>query len=217
MPESARAAGGEIAFRRPSQQRGIEKFERLLDAARDLIEARGIGNFSLADVAGAAGVATGSAYHFFPGLDAVYVALVERYDAIFAERSGAPLDPVTVSGWQDVMQVTFEDARSFINANPAAITLIIGPGRSWQSRQADTVGDEAIAGAIARRLGALFVLPVQPPTAELLHFGIRILEGIWELSVQRHGYVTEDHAREATRAVVAYMRSYWPERLPRSD
>lgn len=44
---------------------------------------------------------------------------------------------------------------------------------------------------------------------------VRILEGLWELSVQQHGRVTEEYSRETTRAVSAYMRLYWPEYLDR--
>ena len=202
-------------YRRPSQARGEAKFERLLDAAHSLIEEQGVEEFSLADVAKRAGVATGSAYHFFPNLEAIFIALVERYDLAFAEIVGEPIEASAVDSWQDILELHFERAREFINANPPALILLIGPGRSWQSMQVDTIGDSNIAISMVESIEQFFVIPPHPPPAQLLHLGIRILEGLWELSVQQHGHVTEEFSRETTRAVTAYMRLYWPAYLER--
>lgn len=204
-----------VPYRRPSQARGREKFDRILDAAHSLIEEQGVDEFSLADVAKKAGVATGSAYHFFPSLEAIFIALVERYDKIFTDIVSQPIDPASVDSWQDMLGLHFENARTFINSNPPALILLIGPGRSWQSKQVDTISDSNIANAIVENFERIFVLPDYPPPAQLVHLGIRILEGLWELSVQQHGDVTNQYCRETTRAVTAYMRLYWPRYLER--
>jgi len=202
-------------YRRPSQARGQAKFDKILDAAHTLIEEDGVDEFSLADVAKKAGVATGSAYHFFPNLEAIFIALVERYDKIFTEIVSEPVDPASVDTWQDMLGLHFESARDFINSNPPALILLIGPGRSWQSKQVDTIGDSNIANAMVENFERIFELPDHPPPAQLVYLGIRILEGLWELSVQQHGHVTEQYSRETTRAVIAYMRLYWPLYLER--
>lgn len=202
-------------YRRPSQARGAAKFEKILDAAHSLIEEQGVDEFSLVDVAKKAGVATGSAYHFFPNLEAIFIALVERYDQAFAEIVSEPIEVSAVNSWQDILELQFENSRQFINANPPALILIIGPGRSWQSKQADTIGDSNIANAMVETFERFFVLPQHPPPAQLVHLGIRVLEGLWELSVQQHGRVTDEFSRETTLAVSAYMRLYWPKYLDR--
>lgn len=202
-------------YRRPSQARGEAKFDKLLDAAHSLIEEQGVEDFSLADVAKRAGVATGSAYHFFPNLEAIFIALVERYDIAFAQIASEPIEASAVDSWQDILELHSENARQFMNANPPALILIIGPGRSWQSKLVDTIGDSNIAIAIMETIERFFVLPSNPPPAQLLHLGIRIIEGLWELSVQQHGHVTEEFSRESTRALTAYMRLYWPAYLER--
>jgi AcrR family transcriptional regulator len=202
-------------YRRPSQARGEAKFEKMLDAAHTLIDEQGVDQFSLTDVATKAGVASSSAYHFFPNLEALFVALVERYDLVFSKIVGEGIDPAASSSWQDILDIQFENARRYINSNPPALILIIGPGRTWQSKQADTIGDSNIANSMVETLERFFILPEFPPPGQLIHFGIRILEGIWELSVQQHGNVTDEFSRETTRAVIAYMRLYWPEHLDR--
>lgn len=204
-------------YRRPSQARGEAKFDTLLDAAHSLIEELGVDEFSLADVAKRAGVATGSAYHFFPNLEAIFIALVERYDLAFAEIVSEPIEASAVDSWQDILEIHFERAREFINSNPPALILLIGPGRSWQSKQVDTIGDSNIAISMMETIERFFVLPSDPPPAQLLHLGIRMLEGLWELSVQQHGHVTGEFSRETTRAVTAYLRLYWPAYLERKS
>jgi AcrR family transcriptional regulator len=204
-------------YRRPSQARGEEKFEKLLDAAHSFIEEQGVEEFSLADVAKRAGVATGSAYHFFPNLEAIFIALVERYDVAFTQIVSEPINASAVDTWQEVLEIHFEQARKFINANPPALILLIGPGRSWQSKQVDTISDSNIAKAMVSNIEEIFVIPSHPPAEQLLHFGIRMLEGLWELSVQLHGHVTEEFSRETTRVVAAYMRLYWPAYLERKS
>jgi AcrR family transcriptional regulator len=204
-------------FRRPTQARGEAKFEQILDAAHELAEEKGVGEFGLRDVAKRAQVATGSVYHFFPNNETLFVALVERYDKAFVKLVSEPVDSADVESWEDVVSIHFERARLFINDNPPATTLIIGSGRSWQSRQADTVGDADIAAAIAHSLNELFEMPSLPPPEEILHIGIRILEGLWELSVQQHGRVTDAFSRETTRAVNAYLGLYWSRYLERRD
>ena len=204
-----------VPYRKPRQARGQDKFDRILDAAHSLIEERGVHEFGFNDVIARAGVAAGSAYHFFPNLEAVFVALVERYDERFTEISRREVPPDSVSTWRGIIEHIFEESRRFMNANPPALVLIIGPGRSWQSRVADTVGESHIARAIVDTLEQHFVLPTHPPPVQLMQLCIQVLAGIWELSAQRHGRVTAEFGRETTQVVSAYLRSYWPEYLDR--
>jgi AcrR family transcriptional regulator len=206
-----------VPYRKPTQARGRAKFEGILDAAHSLVVEQGIGNFGMADVVERAEVATGSAYHFFPNLEAIFIALVERYDAEFAKLVRLDIDVGDVKAWSDIIELQFEKSREFMNANPPAMTLIIGPGRSWQSRVADTVAESAIAHSMVDTLERFFVLPQHPPPEQLLQLCIQILNGIWELSVQRHGRVTKEFERETVQVVCTYLRSYWPQHLDRRD
>ena len=202
-------------YRKPTQSRGITKFEQILDAAHKLIEEQPEREISLYDVADEAGVATGSVYHFFPNIEAIFIALVERYDKMFADLirdTDAPLD----ANWQQILVEHTERSREFINARPPALLLIIGPLRTWKSKQVDTIGDAAIARAMVANYRKTLTLPNEPVPEVILHHAIRMLEGFWELSFQQHGHVTEEMSRETNRAMIAYLRLYWPEYLPRA-
>lgn len=204
----------ERIYRRPTQARGIVKFEQILDAAHKLIEEQPTREISLYDIAGEAGVAAGSVYHFFPSIEAVFVALVERYDERFANIISDTDPENSDADWQDLLVLHTENSRKFINAHPPALMLLIGPLRSWQSRQVDTVGDTRIAQAMLDSYGRHFILPQQPKPDVILHHAIRILESLWELSYQQHGCVTDEMSLETNRAMVAYLSLYWSRYLP---
>ncbi len=202
-----------MTFRRPTQARGIAKFEQVLDATHRLIESLGVDGFSLYDVAEDAGVAVGSVYHFFPNLEATFIALVERYDAALAQVSAEPIDASRVTGWQDILAIQTERSRTFLNHNPAALDLLLGPGRSWQSRMADVAGNERIAERLVESCRLFYRLPGKPEPTELFLRAIAILEALWGLSYQRHGHVTDELARETRAAMTAYLRCYMPEHI----
>ena len=122
--------------------------------------------------------------------------------------------PSPGDNWQQLLAQHTETSRQFINAHPPALMLILGPLRTWNSRQIDTVGDAAIAQAMEENYRQFFVLPELTSAAVILHHAIRILEGLWELSLQQHGYITEEMSIETNRAMIAYLRLYWPDHLP---
>jgi AcrR family transcriptional regulator len=200
-------------YRKPSQARGVAKFDKILDAAHHLIDEQPEREISLYDVAEEAGVATGSVYHFFPNIEGIYIALVERYDRKFAEIIRAT-EPEQGVNWQQLLVRHTEASRQYINEHRPALMLIIGPLRTWQSRQVDTIGDAAIARAMADNYNQYLVLPESPAAEVILHHAIRMLEGFWELSFQQHGFVTDEMSAETNRAMIAYLRLYWPEYLP---
>jgi len=207
------ASDAVISFRRPAQKRGVKKFEAILDSAHELIVTQGVNNFSHYDLAEHAGVAAGSVYHFFPEMEAVYAALVERYDAQFQRIVTGYSPSEGIESWREIIWEHMELSRHYINANEQLLIMLLGPGQTWQTRQVDTVGDTAIARGMLENIEQYFEVPTSPDPVELLHLAIRILESIWQLSYQRHGLVTEAFQQETYRAVCAYLELYWPRYL----
>ena len=76
-----------------------ERRELILRAARAVFARKGLAATKISDIAAAAGVSYGLVYHYFPGKEAVYTALVEiavrgalRVTAHALERDGTPWD-----------------------------------------------------------------------------------------------------------------------------
>lgn len=70
------------AQRAPQQDRGHRRVEQILDAAESVFAEVGVDAATTNEIAERAGASVGSIYHFFPGKDAIVLAVARR----FAER-----------------------------------------------------------------------------------------------------------------------------------
>ena len=69
--------------------KGEDTRERLYTAALGLFRERGFDATTMRDVAGAAGMSLGAAYHYFPGKDAIVLAYYDRVSREHARRVAA--------------------------------------------------------------------------------------------------------------------------------
>jgi AcrR family transcriptional regulator len=77
--------------KQPTQPRAVETVACLLEAAAQVLEAQGRAAFNTNAVAERAGVSIGSLYQYFPGKDALLIALMQREKQCFAEDARAAL------------------------------------------------------------------------------------------------------------------------------
>lgn len=78
--------------KKPVQSRAVETYACILEAAAQVIEQHGIGAFNTNAVAERAGVSIGSLYQYFPGKDALVIALMRREKERFGQDAAAALD-----------------------------------------------------------------------------------------------------------------------------
>jgi AcrR family transcriptional regulator len=67
--------------KQPVQSRALVTIEQIVEAAAQLIEERGLAGYNTNAVAARAGVSIGSLYQYFPGKDAIMIALAQRETA----------------------------------------------------------------------------------------------------------------------------------------
>lgn len=80
--------------KKPVQSRAVETYACILEAAAQLIERHGVAAFNTNLVAERAGVSIGSLYQYFPGKDALLIALMRREKERFGEDAQAALAAV---------------------------------------------------------------------------------------------------------------------------
>ncbi|HEU0197551.1 MAG TPA: TetR/AcrR family transcriptional regulator [Nevskiaceae bacterium] len=78
--------------KKPVQPRAVETYAWILEAAAQILERHGINAFNTNLVAERAGVSIGSLYQYFPGKDALVIALMRREKERFGEDAAAALD-----------------------------------------------------------------------------------------------------------------------------
>jgi AcrR family transcriptional regulator len=142
-----------VARRRlPSQARGRERVERILDAAGLELSAAGYDRTTMEAIAVRAGSSIGSVYQFFPNKPAIVEALVARY----LERSKSLFDalpsPESLDRtWDEVLDGVIEAVAAFHADQPGLRAIWLG---AHVSSELIEVGD-AIDREFARRTGAL--------------------------------------------------------------
>lgn len=75
---SPESSGKLRARKAPSQARSAQTVQVILAAAADILEHRGFAGYTTNAIAERAGVSIGSLYQYFPGKDAITVALIEQ-------------------------------------------------------------------------------------------------------------------------------------------
>jgi AcrR family transcriptional regulator len=73
----------------PRQQRAAHTVEALLEAAAQVLEADGLDGYNTNAVARRAGASVGTLYQYFPGKDALTLALLLREDRLFHDAAAA--------------------------------------------------------------------------------------------------------------------------------
>jgi len=109
--------------RAPSQSRGLERYDSILDAYSTLICERSDIHVPIQAIAQAAGASVGSLYHFFGGREAILDALAQRH----VDRIAMILQSL-----EGVNEVEWKDASSTL-----VIEKLIGPTLDYLSRHRD--------------------------------------------------------------------------------
>jgi len=194
--------------------RGIARRELLLSAARTLLAERELDEISLGDVAAHAGVPKGSAYHFYTDISDLYTALLALTEEEVLQTHAVRITE-PVREWADVVRVLIRRGVAFYNANRPHCQLQIGPKAPPELKLRDRRSDFALGGIFQQQISTFFVLPELPNAAQVFFRAVEIADLMFGLSVLESGHITAEMGAEAERAVIAYLGTYLPAKLPR--
>jgi AcrR family transcriptional regulator len=194
--------------------RGIERRHKLLASARELLENHELDAISLGDVAALADVPKGSAYHFYADIKDLYSALLAEIEEEMLIDHRAPIT-APVHGWQDVIRVMIERGAKHFEKDAAARQLLIGPKTPPELKIQDRRSDLALAKVFEDQVAAFFELPELEERSVIFFRALEIVDLMFSLSMIEHKCITTEMSREAVRASIAYLESYFPKKLPR--
>jgi len=211
MKTSAKNARISLQIRRPTQERGRQKFEAILDAADRLLEIRDPADISIYDLAADLNTSPPSIYHFFPDISLVFVALAERY-LLGIEQMSLDVDEA-VASWQELIDIQFERVRVIYDTRAPVRKILLGPGYSYEIFSRDIATTVVNASRSLELMGRRFEMPNIPDLLDRLVEMVKIGDAMWMLSIHRHGRITDAGAELASRARIAYLRTVLPEHL----
>ncbi len=162
----------------PTQARAKERFERILDAARSLIEESGSEHMKMSDVAARAGVPIGSVYQYFPDKAAIIITLAERIMKLVHDGLARAMGEVTcLEEGEAALKSTLMAYYELFIAEPVARDI-------WFGIQADKtlnildIEDSRINGEIVFRTLKKFTPRKDWPRLETACFLIMQLTGM---------------------------------------
>ena len=207
----ARPKGRRPVFR----ARGIARRARLLAAARNLLGATDLDALSLADVAAAARIPKGSAYHYYRDIMDLYAQLLTAIDEDMYEQLRRPLPEAPIRTWSDIIDALVRRGVSYFARDPAARQLILSPKAPPELKLRDRQSDVRLGAVFAEHIAAHFVLPAHYLESPIFFRAVEIADLMFSLSVLEHGRITREMTDEAIGAVSAYLRTHLPAALPR--
>jgi len=214
MPKRGkRAAGEDNAVRVPAQTRSRASMEALLDIGRQLIEQRGIDDFSMSDVAQAAGSSIGSLYFRFGNRERFIDEVMQRhitagragFESLMAElaSSGKPPDHIIAAVTRRIVDV-FAHNQGLLRAQ---LRRALDNPQVWQPYQdlARLIVDELIKLLVCRP-----ELRHDPDWQHHVRIAMQLVFGtLNNILINRPGPLELDDPRtaeELSRAVLRYLR-----------
>jgi AcrR family transcriptional regulator len=107
--------------KRPAQARSAETVAVILTAAAHILEKDGYGQYSTNAIAQRSGVSIGSLYQYFPGKDAITIALIQQQGVRVLEaiQKASLLDD-----WRDALRAMIDVAARHQMARPALARIL---------------------------------------------------------------------------------------------
>lgn len=193
--------------RQPQQRRARERFEKVLEAAGGLLLERGFDGFTIAELATRLGHTRASIYKFFPTPQALFNELNARQLDLLEDDITAAAQALGRSAWAEQLRLMARSAADFHNNHPLARLLILGatPGEdNYRSREStiQRLGQTLRRILEDQQLG----LPAEPVDHAMLT--VEIGTCCLRTSFFLHGRITDDYARAAGQAMVAYLEQH---------
>jgi AcrR family transcriptional regulator len=194
---------------------GIARRKRLVAAARALLAHRDLDEISLADVARAARIPKGSAYHYYDDILDLYVQLIGVFGEEMLEDVRRPLKGRAPRAWTEIVAALVRRGAEYFNDHRAARQLLISPKTPPELKLKDRQSDKRIAKLFEEQIEERFVLPQSPDRTETFFRAVEIADLMFSLSMLEHGSITPRMTLEAIRGVTGYLKAHLPDSLPR--
>jgi len=197
-----------------TQRRGVQRRERLLRAARELIARRALSDVTYAGVCARAGVPASSAHHFYPDLDAVYRALLEAHRADMDAALMRPLRARDTRSWQAIVECLIDRAAGYHRAHPVGAKLAIGGETPPQIKRMDRDADRGRAGFALRVAAEVFVVPRFADMERVAFIAAELVDTVFTASMLESGRLTQAYVQLAKLAAIGFLSQYLGPSLP---
>ena len=199
-----------------TSQQGRLRRQQLLAAAKELSATRPVSEISLADVCERADIPRASAYHFFPNVEAIFLAL-RFLNAIEIFNKLEKVDAKQFSRWQAYITTVIETGVDIIQSDLTVARLIYETNTpDFEGNAFGSEIEKSLAQMVYDKLSEHYKMPALETIHQQLLVAYGIINGIFILAYRSEKEITDTYRQEAITAVIAYLRCYLPENLPKN-
>ena len=187
--------------RKPTRKPGIERYNRIIEAAEELIlEANSLQGITLGAVAQRAGVPRVSLYYFFDSIESLLDALSQRgMQKMVASLPQAP----RVADWREMMLLYVDGVRDFYLSNRVEMILALVPVSLVSVNQVS----RDFGQSLFQLLHAQGLVPKTQKVLRACEMVSELADLVWRKSLIEKGTLTPAYTREVKRVVIAYLES----------
>jgi len=187
--------------RKPTRKPGIERYNRIIEAAEGLIlEANSLQGITLEAVAQRAGVPRVSLYYFFDSIESLLDALYQRgVQKMVASLPQAP----RAADWREMMLLYVDGVRGFYLSNRVEMILALLPVSLLSVNQVS----RDFGQSLFQLLHAQGLVPKTQKVLRACEMTSELADLVWRKSLIEKGTLTPAYTREVKRVVIAYLES----------
>ena len=187
--------------RTPTRKPGIERYNRIIEAAEGLIlEANSLQGITLDAVAQRAGVPRVSLYYFFDSIESLLDALYQRgVQKMVASLPQAP----RAADWREMMLLYVDGVRDFYLSNRVEMILALLPISLLSVNQVS----RDFGQSLFQLLHAQGLVPKTQKVLRACEMTSELADLVWRKSLIEKGTLTPAYTREVKRVVIAYLES----------
>ena len=187
--------------RKPTRKPGIERYNRIIEAAEGLIlEANSLQGITLEAVAQRAGVPRVSLYYFFDSIESLLDALYQRgVQKMVASLPQAP----RAADWREMMLLYIDGVRDFYLSNRVEMILALLPVSLLSVNQVS----RDFGQSLFQLLHAQGLVPKTQKVLRACEMTSELADLVWRKSLIEKGTLTPAYTREVKRVVIAYLES----------
>ena len=187
--------------RKPTRKPGIERYNRIIEAAEGLIlEANSLQGITLDAVAQRAGVPRVSLYYFFDSIESLLDALYQRgVQKMVASLPQAP----RAADWREMMLLYVDGVRDFYLSNKVEMILALLPVSLLSVNQVS----RDFGQSLFQLLHTQGLVPKTQKVLRACEMTSELADLVWRKSLIEKGTLTPAYTREVKRVVIAYLES----------
>ena len=187
--------------RLPTRKPGIERYNRIIEAAEALIlEAGSLQGITLDAVSKRADVPRVSLYYFFDSIESLMDALYLRgVQKMVAELPQAP----QAADWRDMILLYVDGVRDFYLNNKVVMILALLPVSFVSVNRTN----REFGQALFQLLHAQGLVPKSQQVVRACEMASELADLVWRKSLIEKGTLTPTFTREVKRVVISYLEA----------